>query len=149
MGRIDPEFILLVNLAVTLFMTGLIWYTQIVAYPLFPLVGADRFRPYQTKNMRRTACLVIPPMLIELATTIWLLIDRPAALSAVGAWIGALLLLVVWISTLAIQFPLHLKLLHQFTREDSKRVERTNLIRAAGWTLRSALLLVAVARIVG
>jgi hypothetical protein len=38
------KLVLLANLAATFFMVGLIWFVQIVHYPLFGQVGRDRVR---------------------------------------------------------------------------------------------------------
>ena len=38
------EFIVLLQLASTLAMVGLIWFVQVVHYPLFEKVGAGGFR---------------------------------------------------------------------------------------------------------
>ncbi|NJK90538.1 MAG: hypothetical protein HC904_01125 [Blastochloris sp.] len=38
-----PELLLLLQLSTCLAMTGLIWYVQVVSYPLFHKVGAAAF----------------------------------------------------------------------------------------------------------
>ncbi len=74
-------FVLLVHIAATLFMTGLIWFVQIVHYPLFSSVGADGFVAYEAAHTARTTWVVGPPMLLEAGTAalfVWL---RPANLN--------------------------------------------------------------------
>ena len=75
--------VLLLHLAATLFMVGLIWFVQVVHYPLMGSVGRPEFVAYERKHTRRTAWVVGPPMLIELATGILLLWVRPSGISLV------------------------------------------------------------------
>lgn len=49
----------------TWFMTGLIWFVQIVHYPLMGAVPGDAFRVYQELHQRRTTWIVGPVMLVE------------------------------------------------------------------------------------
>ena len=58
------DALLLACLASTLFMTGLIWFVQVVHYPLFDRVGAARFVPYHAAHSRRTSWVVAAPMAI-------------------------------------------------------------------------------------
>ena len=44
------KFILLTNVAATLYMVGLIWCVQIVHYPLFAEVGKDGFAAYEAAH---------------------------------------------------------------------------------------------------
>jgi hypothetical protein len=41
------ELVLLVHVFSTLSMVGLIWFVQIVHYPLFKMVGDDGFSEYE------------------------------------------------------------------------------------------------------
>jgi len=43
---LNPEFLLLANLAATLFLTGLVWYLQIVHLPLFGKLQGPGFVDY-------------------------------------------------------------------------------------------------------
>ena len=62
------NWILLLHAAATVFMTGLIWFVQVVHYPLFSAVGRDRFSEYEGRHSRLTGRVVGAPMLLELAT---------------------------------------------------------------------------------
>lgn len=133
--------LLLANAATTWFMTGLVWYVQIVHYPVFALVGADRFPSYQASNTARTAVIVLPPMLVELASGIGLVWCRPARIPAGPAWAGAALLGAVWISTALLQAPLHGKLGRQFDARTHRVLVSSNWIRTLAWTARAGLTL--------
>jgi hypothetical protein len=51
-------------------MLGLIWFVQIVHYPLFSSVGEREFAGYEIQHSRLTAFVVGPPMLIEALSAI-------------------------------------------------------------------------------
>ena len=54
--------VLLAHFAATLFMTGVIWFVQVVHYPLFDRVQGDRFSVYAASHGRLTTWVVAPPM---------------------------------------------------------------------------------------
>jgi hypothetical protein len=58
-------YVLLANLAATLFMVGVIWFVQVVHYPLFSRVGSEKFSLYPKAHSRLTTYVVGPPMLVE------------------------------------------------------------------------------------
>ena len=128
------------HLAATLVMTGVIWFVQVVHYPLFAGVGAAGFREYAARHGRRTTWVVAGPMLVELGTGAVLLWRRPAFLPAAVAWVGAALLAVVWLSTWGLQVPRHAELGVGFDARAHRRLVRTNWLRTAAWTARAALL---------
>jgi hypothetical protein len=135
--------ILLVHAAATLFMTGLIWFVQLVHYPLFARVEARVFPGYEIEHMRRTARIVTPAMLVEAAAAIALLFDPRAP--AAAAWAGAVLLATVWLSTAFLQAPRHVALRRAFEAPVHARLVATNWIRTAAWSARSVLALAMVA----
>ena len=56
-------------------MTGLIWFVQVVHYPLFAKVGSEAFSLYESLHTQKTGLVVGPVMLVEvLATFLWILI---------------------------------------------------------------------------
>ena len=69
-----PITILLANVVSTLFMVGLIWMVQIVHYPLFDDVGQENYVRYQQRHQSNITYVVAPVMLVELATSILLLV---------------------------------------------------------------------------
>lgn len=133
------ELTLLANAAATLFMAGLIWFVQIVHYPLMNQVGRDSFAAYSKSHSRLTSFTVGPPMLAEAATTILLLVLRPAAVPLAAAATGACLLAVIWLSTTLLQAPRHTALGNAFDRRQHRALVGTNWLRTAAWTARGAL----------
>ena len=130
---------LLMHAVATLYMVGLIWFVQLVHYPLAGQVGAEAFVAYQKAHMDRTAFAVGPAMLTELATVIVLLWRCPPEIPAWAPWVGAALLLGIWASTALLQVPLHHALLQGRDSEALSQLVRTNWIRTVGWTVRGVL----------
>lgn len=127
--------------AATVAMAGVIWFVQVVHYPLFKWIAPERFVDFESEHRRRTAWVVAPLMLIELATALALVLRPP---TGGPRWIpgaGLALLVVVWLSTFAVQVPLHEKLNHGFDAAVHRRLVRSNWLRTAAWTARAALAL--------
>lgn len=136
--------VLLLHAFATLLMTGLIWFVQIVHYPMFEDVGSDRFAAYEQKHSRLTTFVVGPPMLLELATVIILLKLCPAGSFNQMAWTGAILLAAIWFSTAFLQVPMHSKLEAGFDPASHRFLVNSNWIRTVLWTVRGVLALLMI-----
>lgn len=131
----------LLHAAATLFMTGLIWFVQVVHYPLFACVGTEQYRIYQAKHMTLTTWVVGPAMLLEGATAIALVWQRPDFMTATMAWTGLALVVVLALSTAMLQVPQHEKLASGFDAEAHGRLVRSNWLRTIIWSVRSGMVL--------
>jgi len=137
---------LLLNAAATLFMTGLIWFVQIVHYPLFGAVGSDAFRQYEARHADLTTLVVVGPMVTELVSAGLLVWRRPPLLAAWEAWLGLALVGTIWASTALLQVPRHDALARGFDRSAQLGLVTTNWLRTTAWTVRSVLALWWLAR---
>jgi len=133
--------LLLLHAAATFFMTGLVWFVQVVHYPLFARVGAEEYARYQAEHVRRTGRVVAPAMLAELGSGVALLWFRPAAVSVAWVWFGLALLAVVWLSTALVQVPRHDRLAAGWDDRAGRELVATNWIRTVAWSARSLLVL--------
>lgn len=140
---IEPliEWNLLAHAATTIIMVGVIWFVQIVHYPLLAAVGESSFSDYEKRHVALTPYVVIPPMLGEAATTVLLIWFCPATLSMGFVWIGGVLLAIIWLSTFLLQMPYHDRLVRSFDLATHRRLVLTNWIRTWCWTLRGILAL--------
>jgi hypothetical protein len=134
-----PDLLLTTHLAATLFMTGVIWFVQVVHYPLFSMMGRSEFSKYEERHAALTNWIVGPPMLVELATALLLFWIRPADVSTWNLSIGLALLIVIWLSTALVQVPCHNALKRGFDAAAHRRLVWTNWVRTAGWSLRGLL----------
>lgn len=124
-----------VHAFVTVAMTGLIWFVQVVHYPLFAAVGESGFRAYESRHAVLTTRVVAPLMLAEVAAALWLLASRPSTVTIAGA----VLLAGIWLSTAALQVPCHRRLAGGWDAAVAARLVATNWIRTAAWTARGLL----------
>jgi hypothetical protein len=139
----------LANLCVSLFMTGVIWFVQIVHYPLFAKVGTGEFIAYERNHADRTGYVVAAPMIFELCASFVLsYLTRHSPLSML-ANVALALTLIVWIATFALQVPCHNRLGKGFDEAVHMRLVRTNWLRTVGWTLRSGVLVALLLRVLG
>ena len=132
--------IFLIHLFSTLYMTGLIWFVQVVHYPLHGEVGEAQFRRYQELHMQKTSFVVTMPMILELASSIYL-VANPYPNTPDSIWIfGIVMLSIIWASTALLQVPVHSKLVHRFSVANHRKLVISNWLRTVFWTGRSALL---------
>ena len=136
------EVLLLAHAAATLVMVGVIWFVQIVHYPLMARVSASQFAAYEREHQTRTTFVVAPTMLIEAITaTVLLVVPLPGIGRALPA-LGIGLLGVIWLSTFFVQVPKHARLANGFDAAAHRRLVQANWLRTAAWTGRGILALV-------
>jgi hypothetical protein len=140
------KLILLTCLASTLFMTGLIWFVQVVHYPLFERVDLGSFGRYHADHTRSTGLVVILPMVLELLTSFALVGQRPERVEPWMAWLGLALAVATWAATFFFSVPAHNRLARGFDAEAHRTLVRTNGLRVLAWTGHSAVLLLMTAR---
>ncbi|MBL9092351.1 MAG: hypothetical protein JNL96_14085 [Planctomycetaceae bacterium] len=130
----------LVHLVATAYMVGVIWFVQIVHYPLMLEVGDAAFCRYSRLHQSRTSYVVGPPMLIEALSGLALIAWSPILRTSPAFYVSLALLTLVWLSTAFWQVPLHKSFLQSCDRNAVERLVRTNWIRTIAWTGRAALI---------
>ena len=136
--------LLAVHAAATWTMVGVIWFVQLVHYPLLggPGRAADPgFVAYQRENTRRTSWVVVLPMLIEALTAIALAVAPPAGVSRAAAWAGLALVAVIWLSTALLQVPRHGRLERGYDAVAHRGLVATNWLRTLAWSVRAGIVL--------
>jgi hypothetical protein len=133
--------ILMLHALATMTMTGLIWFVQVVHYPLMRQVGPVQFVVYEQLHLQRTTWVVAPLMLIEAVTAAAIATVAPTGVARILAWTGLALLACIWFSTAALQVPCHRRLQLGFDRATLARLVATNWGRTAAWSVRSILAL--------
>ena len=137
--------LLVVHLATTGAMAGLIWFVQLVHYPLFGQVGRDGFVSYEAAHQRRTSWVVGPLMAVEGVAALVVAATLRDDVGLVLVLGGLVLLAFIHSSTVFVQVPAHRALSDGYDDAVGDRLVRSNWIRTAGWSLRS---IVAAAMIV-
>ena len=144
-----PRVLLLANLAATLYLVGLIWFVQLVHYPLFDGVGGEGFAAYEARHTRWTGMVVAPAMLIELATALLLVWRAPAGVPGWVMPVGLAAVAALWAVTFFVSVPQHNVLAAGFDAQAHRLLVGTNWIRTALWTARGLVLLWVVGRLLG
>src|SRR5918994_940869 len=117
--------LLLAHAAATLFMVGVIWFVQVVHYPLFARVGTPDFSAYSLRHTRLTGLVVGPP------------IESSVAL----VWMGLPLVAGSCLSTPPPQPPRHTTLGRGFDPAAHQFLVTSNWMRTVLWSLRGLVVL--------
>jgi len=120
-------------------MVGVIWFVQLVHYPLLALIGVDRAPAIAVEHQRRTAWVVGLPMATEGVTTLILLVSRPDGVDVWLPWLGAVLLTVALGSTVLLSVPLHEKMANSPDTTVGHRLVVTNWPRTIAWSARAVV----------
>lgn len=131
--------LLLVHASATWFMVGLIWLIQVVHYPLMQMVGRAEFVPYSLCHQQAITPVVGIPMLIEVATSAYLLVQDPQQRRSNWFLASCVLLVVIWVSTAFWQVPLHRDLLDGHATERVKSLVLSNWVRTIAWSARGLI----------
>ena len=86
-------------------MTGLIWFVQVVHYPLLARAGPEGFAALAAEHQRRTGWVVGVPMVVEAVTAAALVVWTPDGVARGVAVAGLALVAVIWGSTWLLQVP--------------------------------------------
>ena len=106
---------------------ALIWYVQLVSYPLFHYVGEHQWPAYHMQHTRRITWIMGPLMLLQLAVATLLAFSQ--------IWWDLILVSLVFILTFFWAVPLHNRLASQWDKKNIENLIRSNLFRALIWTL--------------
>lgn len=120
----------------TIAMFGLIWFVQLVHYPLFVQVGSDEFTAYEMQHQRRTTWVVAPLMCVEAITAAALMFWVPSGGPRWLAALGFALVACNWLITALVQVPCHRRLAAGYDATVARRLVRTNWVRTMAWTCR-------------
>ena len=133
------DLVLIVQGVASAAMCGIVWFVQVVHYPLFARSGGDE-RAFARENKRLTGRVVIPFMLAEGLAAAVLVWAPPPGVPRAVAMLGLAALVAVWLSTGLVQMPLHARLASDgHVPVVVERLVRSNWLRTALWTLRAAL----------
>ena len=131
------ELLLKVNLLSTSVMVGVIWVIQLLHYPSFHFINEKKYIDFQHFHMQRISFIVIPVMLIELASALLLSYFFRSSLTI----ILLALLLGIWGITFIFFTNMHQKLTNGYDRANVDNLVKINWSRTALWSLRLIILL--------
>ena len=129
---------LVIHLVATSIMVGVIWVIQLVHYPSFHFIESKQYTTFQRFHMSRISYVVVPAMLTELFTLIFLIIfmDKIDPLVTVSG----LLLIIIWLMTAVFFSGVHQKLTSGYDKTVVNSLVKLNWGRTLLWTLRLLLI---------
>jgi len=113
---------------------GFQWTVRALVYPQFTAVPPSAFVAYEQSHARRVARVVGPLFAGQLATTGWLLLDRPDDVATTGVLASAACLAVVLAVTGAAAVPRHRRLAAGFDAGAYAGLLRTDTVRVLAAT---------------
>ena len=135
------KLILILQIASTLPLVGVIWLVQIVQYPFFSTVSAESFPKYHNAHTFWITPVVAPLMIVEFVSSVLIIFYPPENVDHRLLWLGLFLAVAVWLSTFFLQVPLHEKLAQGFDADAHASLVNTNWVRTIAWSLRGVLVL--------
>jgi hypothetical protein len=129
----------LLHCAASLYMTGVIWFVQIVHYPLFANVGRTLFPVYERHHTNLTSFVVMPPMLVEIITALILCYASPRVIAERDTRRLLALTVLIWTATFALHLPQHAALTHGFDEKIHEYLVLTNWFRTLLWSAKALL----------
>lgn len=136
----DFRKLVLLHMAFTLAMVGVMTAVQLVIYPAFRRVGEVDFSAYVSSHGQNIMgpLVLFAPVEVLLALAIWL--RAPSGQMKTVAFVAGLLLALAWVLTAIWYGPLHGRLASQpYDRERIDQLITTNWARTILWWARGAL----------
>ena len=130
------DVVLVLNLVSTLVMVGVIWFVQIVHYPLLAVVPVESASEVAVDHQRRTGWVVMAPMTVEGFTTLGLLKWVPEGVAWWVPWLNGVFLAVALGCTVLLSVPRHARMAAHPDKSVGRELVLTNWPRTIAWTAR-------------
>ena len=133
------DLVLLINLLSTWTMVGVIWFVQVVHYPLLSVVPVQSAASVAVEHQRRTGWVVGAPMALEGVTTLALLVLVPEGVAWFVPWLAGIPLAVALGATIFLSVPRHECMAREPDAQVGKELVSTNWVRTIAWTVRGLI----------
>lgn len=137
---LDLIYLTITQLAVTWILVGIMWFSQVVHYPLYKKIK-EGFVDYERAHIKRSAFLLGPLMVIEAVTAFMLISEAPGGALTTLAGINLILLILIWLSTFLFQISFHQKLSIRFSPKILRNLITSNWVRTSLWTIKGFLMI--------
>ncbi len=137
-GMHDLIYLTLAQLVETWILIGIMWFSQVVHYPLYKKIK-EGFVEYERSHIRRAALLLGPIMVVEAITAFLLVGIAPGGIFTTLAGTNLVLLILIWLSTFLFQITLHQKLSVRFSPKVLQNLITSNWVRTLLWTLKGVV----------
>jgi hypothetical protein len=130
------DAVLVLNVLASWTMVGVIWFVQVVHYPLLSLVPVESASAVAVEHQRRTGWVVMLPMTIEGVTTLLLLAMVPAGVAWFVPWLAGIPIAVALGATVLLSVPRHARMASNPDPTVGRELVTTNWVRTIAWSLR-------------
>jgi len=127
--------VLTVHLVSACIMVGVIWFVQLVHYPLLAVVPVESAKQVAEKHQKWTGIVVGPPMAVEGVSTLILWANTPAGVSWWLTWANGASLAVALLCTIFLSVPRHARMVEAPDARVGKELVLTNWPRTIAWTV--------------
>lgn len=121
-------------------MTGVIWFAQVIQYPLLRLVDKSRYKEYYEIHLNRIVWMVLPVIVLQLATAAYLFVDERFPM-----WFSGMLVAYSLFNfgfTAFISVSIYREMAFSYSDELIDRLLTQNWARTIVWTLHSFSILI-------
>lgn len=133
------DLVLLLNAVATWTMVGVIWFVQVVHYPLLSVVPVGAAANVAVEHQKRTGWVVMAPMAVEGVTTLMLLAMVPPGVAWFVPWLAGVPLAVALGATVLLSVPRHARMATSPDAEVGRELVATNWVRTVAWTTRGVI----------
>lgn len=134
------KILLVSNLVICAYLTGLIWVIQALHYPSFAKIDSQQFSDFHIFHTQRITLIVALPMVLELLFAFLLFLNLGSKHLIINHLQLALVVL-VWINTFFFAIPIHQSLESGIDLAKINALVQVNWYRTIAWTLRLFLLI--------
>jgi hypothetical protein len=134
------DVVLVLDVAASWAMVGLIWFVQIVHYPLLSVVPVESAGTVAMEHQRRTAWVVMLPMATQGFTSLALLRWVPTGVDTWLPWGNAVCVGIALASTVLLSVPRHSRMATNPTSTIGRELVVTNWPRTIAWSASGVLL---------
>ena len=130
-------FVLFIQIISTAMMVAIIWVIQTLHYPSFQFIDKNKFLDFHTFHSRQITYIVMPLMLMEIATAAYIILLFNYNKLLI---VNFILLIAIWLITFFISVPKHSALSSGKNKIIINLLISTNWFRTCLWTLRLIIL---------
>ena len=128
------DALLVLDLVASWVMVGLIWFVQIVHYPLLSIVPMQAASSVAEEHQRRTAWVVMLPMAVQGFTSLGLMRWIPNGVSWWLPWANGVCVAIALASTVLLSVPRHARMAANPDENVGRELVLTNWPRTIAWS---------------
>ena len=123
------QLFLKINIYSNIYLIAISIMVQLIIYPSFKNYYNSNFRSFHSSYTKKMFFIVGPIMIIELLTTLYLVIKNTFLFPST-------IVALIWLTTFFLIVPVHNSLNSAFSIRTHKKLLRLNIVRTSFWVLK-------------